>query len=60
MHKMKGATLLSDGMDDTVGILYRPKSQETRHTYDVLLSCIQAAIGDQVNSEAVCTADFKK
>ena len=48
MVKMKGATLLSEGIDDMVGILYRPKTTETRQTYEVLLSFIQAALGDQV------------
>lgn len=44
---MKGVTLLSDNMDQMVGIIYRPKTQETRQTYEVLLSFIQEAIGDQ-------------
>ena len=48
MGKTKGTTLLSAGIDDVVGILYRPKTQETRGTYEVLLSFIQAALGDQV------------
>ena len=48
MMKMKGTTLLSDGIDDMVGIMYKPKTQETRHTYEVLLSAIQEALGDQV------------
>lgn len=47
--KMKGATLLSEGIDDFVGIVYRPKTQETRQTYEVILSFIQAALGDQVS-----------
>ena len=46
--KMKGSTLLSEGIDEMVGIMYRPKTQETRQTYEVLLSFIQAALGDQV------------
>ncbi|KDR19736.1 putative U5 small nuclear ribonucleoprotein 200 kDa helicase [Zootermopsis nevadensis] len=45
--RMKGATLLSEGVDEMVGILYRPKTQETRQTYEVLLSFIQEALGDQ-------------
>ena len=49
--KMKGTTLLSEGIDEMVGILYRPKSQETRQTYEVLLSFIQAALGDQVGND---------
>lgn len=48
--KMKGTTLLSEGIDDMVGIVYRPKTQETRQTYEVLLSFIQAALGDQVGA----------
>lgn len=49
MMKMKGATLLTEGISDLVGIVYRPKTPETRQTYEVLLSFIQAAISDQVN-----------
>ncbi|KAK3589739.1 hypothetical protein CHS0354_021060 [Potamilus streckersoni] len=47
MLKMKGASLLSEGVTDMVGILYRPKTPETRQTYEILLSFMQAAIGDQ-------------
>lgn len=47
--RMKGATLLSEGVDEMVGIIYRPKTQETRQTYEVLLSFIQEALGDQVS-----------
>ncbi|KAL1138953.1 hypothetical protein AAG570_009015 [Ranatra chinensis] len=45
--RMKGATLLSDSVDDMVGLLYRPKTQDTRQTYEVLLSFVQEALGDQ-------------
>ena len=41
MGKMKSSTLLSDKMDDMAGIYYRPKTTETRQTYEVLLSFIQ-------------------
>lgn len=44
---MKGATLLSEGVDEMVGIIYRPKTQETRQTYEVLLSFLHEALGDQ-------------
>uniref|UniRef100_A0A667XIR0 U5 small nuclear ribonucleoprotein 200 kDa helicase n=1 Tax=Myripristis murdjan TaxID=586833 RepID=A0A667XIR0_9TELE len=47
INKMKGFTLLSEGIDDMVGIVYKPKTKETRETYEVLLSFIQAALGDQ-------------
>ena len=50
MMKMKGSSLLSEGIDDMVGIVYRPKTQETRQTYEVLLSFIQANLGDQVGT----------
>ena len=48
INKMKGFTLLSEGIDEMVGIVYKPKTKETRETYEVLLSFIQAALGDQV------------
>jgi pre-mRNA-splicing helicase BRR2 len=48
--RMKGATVLADGVDEMSGILYRPKTQETRQTYEVLLSFIQEALGDQVST----------
>ena len=46
--KMRSAALLSGEADDVAGIYYRPKTRETKHTYEVMLSFIQAAIGDQV------------
>ena len=36
----KGANLLSEGVDEMVRMMYRPKTQETRQTYQVLLSFI--------------------
>ncbi|NWW45897.1 U520 helicase, partial [Pedionomus torquatus] len=51
INKMKGYTLLSEGIDEMVGIIYKPKTKETRETYEVLLSFIQAALGDQVRME---------
>uniref|UniRef100_A0A8C4EBL3 U5 small nuclear ribonucleoprotein 200 kDa helicase n=1 Tax=Dicentrarchus labrax TaxID=13489 RepID=A0A8C4EBL3_DICLA len=47
INKMKGFTLLSEGIDEMVGIVYKPKTKETRETYEVLLSFIHAALGDQ-------------
>uniref|UniRef100_T1JH32 U5 small nuclear ribonucleoprotein 200 kDa helicase n=1 Tax=Strigamia maritima TaxID=126957 RepID=T1JH32_STRMM len=55
--KMKGSSLLSQGMDDTIGISYRPKTQETRQTYDILLSVIQEALGDQPRDVLCGAAD---
>ncbi|UYV81297.1 SNRNP200 [Cordylochernes scorpioides] len=45
--KVKGQTLLSEGVENMVGIVYVPKTAETRHIYDILLSFIQESIGDQ-------------
>lgn len=45
--KLKGQSLLAEGVEDVVGILYRPKTTETKQTYEVLLSFIQEALGDQ-------------
>ena len=53
-NKGKSASLLSEGIEEMVGILYRPKTQETRQTYEVLLSFIQAALGDQVRLPSPC------
>lgn len=53
---MKGFTLLSEGIDEMVGIVYKPKTKETRETYEVLLSFIHAALGDQVRN--ACFIDF--
>ncbi|KAI8793415.1 U5 small nuclear ribonucleoprotein 200 kDa helicase [Biomphalaria glabrata] len=57
MIKMKGTTLLSEGIDEMVGILYRPKTTETRQTYEVLLNFIQAALGDQPRDVLCGAAD---
>jgi len=46
--KLKGSSLLSDDIEDIAGIQYRPKTRESKATYEVLLTFIQAAIGDQV------------
>ncbi|NXW10833.1 U520 helicase, partial [Fregetta grallaria] len=55
INKMKGYTLLSEGIDEMVGIIYKPKTKETRETYEVLLSFIQAALGDQVRMGCPCS-----
>ncbi|XP_075988982.1 U5 small nuclear ribonucleoprotein l(3)72Ab [Anticarsia gemmatalis] len=33
--------------DDTPGVLYRPRAQHTRHAYEMLLTFMQSALGDQ-------------
>ncbi|XP_032222645.2 U5 small nuclear ribonucleoprotein 200 kDa helicase-like isoform X1 [Nematostella vectensis] len=45
--KLRGSSLLSEEVEDLTGVRYRPKTRETKSTYEVLLSFIQAAIGDQ-------------
>ena len=53
--KLKEASLLSDNLDDVAGIIYRPKTAETKQTYEVLLSFIQEALGDQPR-DVICGA----
>lgn len=47
MSKLRGQSLLSEGISEMVGILYRPKTPETRQTYEVILSFISESLGDQ-------------
>ena len=42
---MKNMSILE--LDEMGDVFYRPKSQETKQTYEVILSFIQAALGDQ-------------
>ncbi|CDS42389.1 U5 small nuclear ribonucleoprotein 200 kDa [Echinococcus multilocularis] len=53
--RLKAVTLLSDDLDEVVGVLYRPKTPETRKTYEYILHCIQEALGDQ-SREILCGA----
>ncbi|CAF1520719.1 unnamed protein product, partial [Adineta ricciae] len=55
--RFKGQTLIADAADDTSSILYRPKTQETKQTYEVLLGFIQEAVGDQARSILCGAAD---
>ena len=55
LAKLKEASLLSDNLDDVAGIIYRPKTAETKQTYEVLLSFIQEALGDQPR-DVICGA----
>jgi len=43
----KGSNLLSSELEELSGIYYRPRTRETRSAYEILLSFIQQAIGDQ-------------
>ncbi|CAF2937525.1 unnamed protein product [Rotaria sp. Silwood2] len=57
LGRFKGQTLLGDAAEDASSILYRPKTQETKQTYEVLLGFIQEAIGDQARSILCGAAD---
>jgi pre-mRNA-splicing helicase BRR2 len=57
LGRFKGQTLLDDSIDDGSSILYRPKTQETKQTYEVLLGFIQEAIGDQARNVLCGAAD---
>jgi pre-mRNA-splicing helicase BRR2 len=45
--KLKAQSILSDDFEDLSSILYRPKTQETKQNYEIILSFIQESIGDQ-------------
>lgn len=45
--KSSAKPLNVDAFEDIAGVIYRPKTQETKQTYEVLLSFIQEAISDQ-------------
>ena len=47
--KYKGQSILSEEFEEMSNIQYRPKTVETRQTYEIMLSFIQECIGDQVD-----------
>ena len=47
---LKGSSLLSSEMEELSGVYYRPRTRETKSTYEILLSFIHKMIGDQVCS----------
>ena len=49
----KATSLLSSEMEELSGVVYRPRTKETRATYELMLSFIQQNSGDQV---CVCLA----
>ena len=55
--KSSGGHLQRDIMDDLSGIIYRPKTQDTKQTYEVLLSFIQEALSDQPRDVLCGAAD---
>lgn len=46
----KGTSLLSSEIEELSGIFYRPRTRETKASYEILLSFIQQSIGDQVRN----------
>lgn len=47
LSRLKGRSLLSEGVDEMTGIMYKPKTPETRQTYELILSLLQESLGDQ-------------
>ena len=48
---------MTDKLSEFAGVYYTPKTQETRQTYEVLLSFIQEALGDQPRDILAGAAD---
>jgi len=61
IYNMNGSLLTDEVISGDRGgaILYRPKTQETRQTYEILLNFIQVAIGDKVSLYYVGSPNFK-
>ena len=57
LNKYKGHSILSDDFEELAGIIYRPKTQETRQNYEIILSFIQDCIGDQPRDVLCGAAD---
>lgn len=54
-HHAPLSSVLHESTDDMTGIEYRPKTTETRQTYEVLLSFLQDMLGDNPR-ELLCGA----
>lgn len=51
----KGTSFLSSEVEELAGVVYRPRTKETKASYEILLSFIQQCIGDQVSvSLCIC------
>jgi pre-mRNA-splicing helicase BRR2 len=57
LNKYKGQSILSEEFEELAGIIYRPKTQETRQSYEIVLSFIQDYIGDQPRDVLCGAAD---
>ena len=56
LSRLKGKSLLTDD-EELAGIFYRPKTPETKQTYEVILTIIQEALGDQPRDVLCGAAD---
>jgi len=54
--RLKGKSLLTD-TEEMSGVYYRPKTAETKQTYEVILTIIQEALGDQPRDVLCGAAD---
>ena len=52
-EKLKSSSLF--GQNDFAGLFYRPKTRETMQSYELILSFIQAMLGDQPR-DVICGA----
>lgn len=57
LMKMKGHSLLSHDITEAMGILYHPKTPETRETYELILALISEMLGDQPRDVLCGAAD---
>lgn len=57
LMKMKGHSLLSESVDQSMGIMYHPKTPETRETYELILAFISEMLGDQPRDVLCGAAD---
>ncbi|GAO51264.1 Sec63-domain-containing protein [Saitoella complicata NRRL Y-17804] len=47
MGARRGYTSVLDATEDLEGLTYRPRTKETRETYELILSFVQGVLGDQ-------------
>ncbi|KAI0979875.1 hypothetical protein GJ496_001918 [Pomphorhynchus laevis] len=57
ISKYKSQSLLSDALEDLSGIVYQPKSQETRQAYEAILTFLQSSLGEQPRDVLCGAAD---
>lgn len=57
LQKMKGHSLLSEDIAETIGIRYRPKTPETRESYELILAFLSEMLGEQPRDVMCGAAD---